>query len=423
MSAVFTLTKATNQLSKDAKQQMKSVIESGISSALLNKKPTSPAEASRMFAVAAAANSIKALCTQAGFKCGQSASTTKRLLLEATESSVVQLQQQQQQEGYSWSPASTLNRRRSVLQDNNSTATDVSAIMSSTRAADIAAKYFVPGFFHLANEISDLLCKSATPATGYLSGGDNGLFVSVANHFGRNYHTAQLAAGPQLDDTGNQAAPNSGDNVHIKFNQDLVGTCVDEEGVQLSSGTCGDVIVPVKLTYTADIDAMLSTAAAAAAPATASKRKLQQSSTLPSGWQVVSGAATLEVLGSTADPFPCDGCTATVTIPLWESAQEYTLYHCAQIVDGVITLDAATASSKGTTAVGSVAAVQCEVNKAGSYVVGMSPDPNRPQGATEVPAEVAAAAVSLCFCCMWLSSLLQMCTMQQYLQGMLRLRS
>jgi hypothetical protein len=381
VSAVATLSKATTKISKDSKQKMLNVATSGIAAAKLSKKPLAAPEAARMWSIVAAGNSMRDVCKIPAVCNAQKAARRHLLGLSLPELDMPV------------SEATDFSRR--MLQDNstaNATASANETATNSTEtaapveepaaavdepAAAPAAPVFVPDFAVQGYTVADLLAPSATPATSYLSGGDNGLFISVANRLGRAYATAStvVVAGPALDVSGSSASASAADNVQIKFSKALTAACVDEEGTVLSEAPCSDVVVPVRVTYTPDAAPLLKPAATG--------RKLAAAEAVPEDFAIVSGAVTVEALGAAAGALPCDGCTATVTIPIWEEKQADMLYHCAQIVDGATVINAAVVTASDVTmseTSPAVPTVSCAVKAAGSFLVGKALDPNRDLG-------------------------------------------
>lgn len=391
-----TLTKASTQLSKDTKDKMLGVADSGIAAAKLKKKALSPAEASRLWAVVAAGNDLQASCKVPG-SCAKAAKVARRLLEElpdwldvntiysrsllesAAAVSPVYAHRNLQQANQTASPSPSTNSTSPAPSPS-----PAPVVVATTPAPVVAADAFTPPHAAQAKNIGDLLAQGAGPAS-YLSGGDNGLYLSVANFIGRNYEQWNVVSGPVLDATGNQATAANGENAQLKFSKPLVGSCVDEDGNAIGkAATCADVVVPVRFTYLPDAAPLISTAAASAVPAS---RKLQAVGERT----IVSGAATVEVAGDSKSALPCDSCTATVSIPTWEQKEEWMLYDCGKIVNGVVTWDVG-ATSSGVQQVGTpaVPTVTCTVSSAGSYIIGKRVDPNRPAGTPEVVKPPAA---------------------------------
>jgi hypothetical protein len=383
VSAVATLTKATTQISKDSKQKMINVAGSGIAAAKLSKKPLAAPEAGRLWSVVAAGNSMRDVCKIAAVCDARTASRRHLLGMSLPELDVPVAEPTQ------------VSRR--LLQDNstanataatneitaNATVTETPAPtptpVEEPTAAPAAPPAFAPDFAEQAYTVADLLAPSASPATSYLSGGDNGLFISVANRLGRTYGAAStvVVAGPALEASGSSASNSAADNVQVQFSKPLTAACVDEEGTVLSDAPCSDVVVPVRVTYTSDATPLLKPAAPGA------WRKLAAAEAVPADFAIISGAVTVESPGAAAGALPCDGCTATVTIPIWEERQADMLYHCAQIVDGATVIDTAVATASDVTTSSTTPAVptvSCAVKQAGSYLVGKSLDPNRNLG-------------------------------------------
>jgi hypothetical protein len=398
---VATLTKATTQISKDSKQKMLNVAGSGIAAAKLSKKPLAAPESARLWSVVAAGNSMHDVCKIAAVCNAKTASRRHLLGLSMPELDMPVAE------------PTVVSRR--LLQDNstaiatvatNDTATNNTAVdtpaaptpapVEEPVAAPAAPPAFAPAFTEQAYTVADLLAPSATPAISYLSGGDNGLFISVANRLGRTYAAASTAVvvGPALEASGSSASASAADNVQVQFSKALTAACVDEEGTVLSDAPCSDVVVPVRVTYTPDATALLKPAATG--------RKLAAAEAVPADFSIVSGAVNVEAPGAAAGALPCDGCTATVTIPIWEEKQAHMLYHCAQIVDGATVIDTAMATASDvemSSTSPAVPTVSCAVNQAGSYLVGKSVDPNRNLGPGTTETYTPQANWPVSYCC------------------------
>jgi hypothetical protein len=370
---------------------MLNVATSGIAAAKLSKKPLAAPEAGRMWSIVAAGNSMRDVCKIPAVCNAQKAARRHLLGLSMPELDVLGLSMPELDVPVS--EATDFSRR--MLQDNSTnnattatnetntngteTAPPAEEILVEEPAAAPAAPAFAPNFAEQGYIVADLLAPSAMPATSYLSGGDNGLFISVANHLGRTYAAAStvVVVGPALDASGNSASASAADNVQIKFSKALTAPCVDEEGTVLSEAPCSDVVVPVRMTYTPDASALIKPAATG--------RKLAAADAVPEGFEIVSGAVTVEAPGAAAGALPCDDCTATVTIPIWEEKQVDMLYHCAQIVDGATVIDAAVVTASDVTmseTSPAVPTVSCAVKAAGSFLVGKALDPDRDLGNT-----------------------------------------
>ncbi|KAF8061401.1 hypothetical protein HT031_004492 [Scenedesmus sp. PABB004] len=418
VSAVATLSKATPSLTRDSKQKMLDVASHGIASATLRSAPLSPSEASRLWSVVAAGNGMRDSCKTPNAACAapaDAASTAARRLLElapafaqelpdwldpVADASARALLEAQASAGAAAvaaprAPAAATSASRRLLQDNAtspspspdaspSPAPEASPSPAPDAAADgAAAPPREPAFAGDARAVAGLLSAAATPAVPYLSGGDNGLFVSVAAQLGRSYDAAPLVVGPALDGTGGTADAASGENPTVRFSADLVGPCVDEDGTALADGDCAAVVVP----------------AAAGAAAAGARRRLAMAGAPPADFTVVSGALTIDAGGAAPGaPLPCGaGCTATVAIPIWEDADPAMWYNCSRVVDGALTLDPADATSRGAAASGTAPAVPtvtCVVSRAGTYLVGKTLNPNRELGTPTDPYEAYAGAVA-----------------------------
>ncbi|KAF6251912.1 hypothetical protein COO60DRAFT_1674268 [Scenedesmus sp. NREL 46B-D3] len=372
VSAVATLTKATTQLSQDSKQKMLNVASSGTAAAQLSKKPLAAPDAARILSVLAAGNSMRDVCKIAAVCNAQKAATRHLLGLSMPEldlpvsGEATDFSRRMLQDGDALNAAGT-NETATNTTDPAAPAEAAPVPVEEPVAAPAAAPAFVPAFAEQATTVADLLAPSATPATSYLSGGDNGLTYAAPS--------TVVVAGPALDASGSSASASAADNVQVQFSKTLTAACVDEEGTVLSDAPCSDVVVPVRVSYTPDATALLKPAATG--------RKLAAATAVPGDFSVVSGAVTVEAPGAAAGALPCDGCTATVTIPIWEEKQADTLYHCAQIVDGVAVIDAAVVTAMDVTmseTSPAVPIVSCVVKAAGSYLVGKALDPNRDLG-------------------------------------------
>lgn len=415
VSAVATLTKATTKVSKDSKQKMRNVASSGTAAVKLSKKPLSPTESSRLFSLVAAGNSMKDVC-KVPVVCDAKPAPARHLLemadwygrslLEAATPMTPAFRPIQEEQ--------TVRYSRHLLVDNSTVSNTTNGTVTSTAssnttaspsptpsaptepapaepAAPAAGPAFVPDYIEQAYTVAGLLSKSASPASRYVSGGDNGLFVSVSNMLGRSYGSSSgsLVVGPALETTGDASTDSAAENPQVLFSAALKGPCVDEDGSKLGDAPCSDVTVPVRITYLPDASLLVQ-------PTATATRKLAAAATLPADFAFVSGAVTVEPAGSDASgALPCDGCTATITIPIWEEQQKDTLYYCTQVVDGALVLDPVVASSGSVTAsqtTPSAPTVACTVNKAGAYLVGKALDPNRNLGTNTTDTPSAAYA-------------------------------
>lgn len=252
VAAVATLSKATQQLSSDAKSKMLSVVGTSITCAKVNKQQVTADEATRMMAVLAAGHGV----TSSGrpVAANRAAGGSSRHLLSLHEQSQLQAQSHAQQP----------NCQKLSGQHASSTAAPAS---SSSRSGDSTSTSFywdgsngsryqlfggrprsllegttafvAPAFLTTVQVIADLLTGAASPGSGYLSGGDNGLYVSVANQLGRSYSSGSgVAVGPVLTGIGGVAAATSGSNAVVSFSQPLKSSCLLEDGSLHPNDTC-----------------------------------------------------------------------------------------------------------------------------------------------------------------------------------------
>lgn len=385
VSAVATLSKASDKISDETRAKMLDVADAGITAADLTANGLSPAEASRLWSVIAAGNSLTDNCNVEGAACAATAESARRRLLHLTR----QLLEAAAAASPSPSPAPATSTVNTSSSNTTTTTTTTNATAGSLASAPADSVSQAAGAALLAGAaaVADLLAVGASPSGGALAGGDNGLFVSVAALLGSGYGTSALAAGPVLAIGGRAADASAGENARVRFSKALQGACVDEEGVALrTGGLCTNVAVPVRLTYLADASMLMAdTDSADTAVAPPASRRRLASHPGSTDFQVVSGAVMLQVddASNTSTAFPCSGgCSASVTIPIWERAASGMLYDCARLEDGlpVVEDDAAQGVVVGSDG---VPAVTCVVNRAGTYLVGKSADPNRPQGTTE----------------------------------------
>lgn len=207
-----TLTKATTQLSSDAKAKMMAVAQSSITSAKVTGAPVSPDQATRMWAVVAAASGVAAGSASAAAAAGAgTAAAAARHLLSAPTGNTTTTS------AY-W--AGSANSRYNLF----------------SRHLLQTAAFAAPPFLSTAADIAALLAASATPGSGFLSGGEGGMYVSVANQLGRAYASSPVAVGPVLAAAGGAADPLSGSNAVVSFSKALSGGCVAEDG-SVDAGT------------------------------------------------------------------------------------------------------------------------------------------------------------------------------------------
>lgn len=180
MSAVSTASNACTELSSDARDNMLSVVDAGLACYDTSFEGAfSPDQATCMFGVLATGSGLEASTPVA----------------EAT-------------------PVS--QRHRHLLATGSQTQRKLLQTVSTS--------YTPPAFLATASHIAQLLSASA-PSSGFLSSGQNGLYVSVANQLGRSYASSQVAAGPALTSAGGAADVHSPDNVVVAFNMPLTGVC------------------------------------------------------------------------------------------------------------------------------------------------------------------------------------------------------
>lgn len=391
VSTVATLSKTSTSLSTDAKSKMLNVGKAGISAAKLSPKPLTPEGGSRLLAVLAAGNGVSATCKLPnGCKQTTAARASRHLLSE--EVCATGFEQCRQAAchvvaGIQADVAALMTAHPHVLSHvmlhSDSAATDnVCCLLpcllqapgharSLQETTNTTTPSFVPVYMADATAIVDLLLQSTTPATQWASSGDNGVYVGVANQLGRNYKGLQsaVAVGPVSAAGGSQADASVKDNVVISVSDNLVGTCKDESGADVTGGSC---LAPLTAVYVTD-------------PAGALDQKAFLTDVVPDGFKAVSGVVTLQAGKVFKGALPCAtaGCTATLRVPVMESADVSKLYQCFQVVDGKVYLStdavAGAASRDIVTAAGDVPTFTCAVKQVGSYLVGKYPDPKYQQ--------------------------------------------
>jgi hypothetical protein len=372
VSAVAVLTKTTSQLSSETKSMMLDVAKSGIISAHLSKQPLTPSQGSRLLAVVAAGNDVSSACKlPSGCVKNAAAKATASRHLLSTQDALAWLGAITLDLGSS--PAARQQKRSLLAETSTANATDTAAT-AITLPSVSRSGIQTTGFMAPLVDIAGLLATSATPATGYLSGGDNGLYVSVANLLGRSYPNSPVYVGPDITGAG-AASVNSSDNVHVAFSKPLTSLCVDDAGEAIANSSCSDSVVPVQVMYLSESSPLL------AAGAT-------RSASLPSDYVTMSGVVTLTA--GSASSLPCDSCTAAITIPIWEYADPTQDYVCTQLSSsGQLSLTNAIVSSGSVTNTASdpaVPTVECTVSKPGSYLVGRTVRAAVPaQGVSELP--------------------------------------
>lgn len=239
VAAVATLSKATQQLSSDTKSKMLSVVDTSIACAKVNKQKVTPDEATRMWAVVGAGHSIAA----AGSNTAAATGAGRHLLARQEEQQLAHLGRSQE----------AGLRANSTDAVTHSTSTSSSSYFDGSSGSryqlfgppprsllEGTTVFPEPAFLATAQAVAALLAVSATPGSGYLSGGDNGLYVSVANQLGRSYSAAGagVAAGPVLTGTGGVAAATSGSNAVVSFSKPLTSNCLNEDGSMEPGTVC-----------------------------------------------------------------------------------------------------------------------------------------------------------------------------------------
>lgn len=234
VAAVATLSKATQQLSSDTKSKMLSVVDTSIACAKVNKQKVTPDEATRMWAMVAAGHGIAPAGSTTAAS-GAAAGAGRHLLARQEERQLTHLKGSQ---------AAGL-RANSTDAVALSTSTSTSSYWDGSSGSryqlfgppprfllEGTTAFTEPAFLATAQAVAALLAASATSGSGYLSGGDNGLYVSVANQLGRSYSAAGagVAAGPVLTGTGGAAAATSGSNAMVGFSKPLTSNCLNEDG-------------------------------------------------------------------------------------------------------------------------------------------------------------------------------------------------
>lgn len=195
--------------------------------------------------------------------------------------------------------------------------------------------------------LAALLAASASPASGFLSSGSNGLYLTVANLLGSMYGGEPLAVGSVLSSAGSNkaASPDAIQNVLVQMLSPLAGICIGESG----STACVDGAVLMMLQYYADPAIVVKlpvteTSNNNVASSSGSGRRLldsipsnnsasTQQSTALQDLQLLTGAVVVSVNGAptAGGSLPCsdrstagsssnsslaDTCEALVTVPL-----------------------------------------------------------------------------------------------------------
>jgi hypothetical protein len=241
VAAVATLTKATQQLSSDVKSKMLSVVATSITCAKVNKQQMTSDEATRMMAVVAAGHGVKSSVMSAAANSAAGGGSRHLLSLYdqlQAQSDAHQPKCQKDCGEHANSGAAAATSSSSYWDGSNGSRYQLfggppRSLLEGTTA------FAAPAFLATAQTIAALLTGAASPGSGYLSGGDNGLYVSVANQLGRSYSSGSgVAVGPVLTGTGGVAAATSGSNAVVSFSQPLTSSCVDENGALDPNNTC-----------------------------------------------------------------------------------------------------------------------------------------------------------------------------------------
>jgi hypothetical protein len=243
VAAVATLSKATQQLSSDAKSKMLSVVDTSITCAKVNKQQVTADEATRMWAVVGAGNGIKASSGNTATSAAGTGSSRHLLAAEPQPHKNTQLLQPKCHEP-DHQGGNRTDPTRSSGDSNDSSYWDGSNGSSyqlygppPRSLLEGTSTYVEPAFIASAQTIASLLSGAASPGAAYLSGGDSGLYVSVANQLGRSYAAGTgVVVGPVLTGTGGVAAATSGSNAVVSFSKPLTGSCVAEDG-SIQAGT------------------------------------------------------------------------------------------------------------------------------------------------------------------------------------------
>jgi hypothetical protein len=277
---------------------------------------------------------------------------------------------------------------------DSATASNLLQVLSGARpaAAQLAASL---------QQVAALLAKTATPASGAVSAGGMGLYVTVGNLVGRSLAGQVLAVGPYmtLSSGSTAAAPSSSRNVLGVFSGALEGSCSSlaaDGSTQVAP--CPDAVVAVQLRLVEAVRELLGSAAAAAAPAggnttaPSGARRLQATPINADDITPLSGAVNVTV-GDTA-ALPCAGstnCTLTLSFPLLtDVAVGDPGVVCLQLVgDTLLVPDATDGWSLGAVTPAAdnpaVKVAQCVVSQSGTYVIARN---------NSVPAPPLAASTS-----------------------------
>lgn len=266
VSAAAALSDTSSASSQETQANLLVLARTAIQSAQMSYVSMSSDQAGQIVAIAAigtgsSSSSNNKMSTST--KTSSKANSSKRLLLSAREPSAVALEAAAGSTGRpGWLgsmrhllSASLPFRRPGRHLQQDSTGTSTATTVSSIKGAALKSTL---------DAIAELLAGSATPATGYVSTGAKGMYVSVANMVGSSYATENLAVGDMLEATGggtaggNKAASSTApSNVLVEFTSPLLGVCdeSDDPAALLTvSGAqgCVDGIVSVVIQYFQD---------------------------------------------------------------------------------------------------------------------------------------------------------------------------
>lgn len=297
LTAASSLCETSSTDSVETKQNLQNIVNSFIQSAQMSSTHLLSDQVSQVLKVLAASTGLNQLSISSV------TANPLRRLLTVTESS----SQQMQQPGWFASMRHALsnglmsNRRgRQLAQTTSTTSSTTNAEVQSTMKA-----------------LASLLAASATPATGYLSSGSSGLYLSVANLLGSTYGAEPVAVGEVVTSSGSNkvALPSAVQNVVVQMLSSLTGNCSDESG---SVTACADSIVSVVLQYYADPTVVIDVSLVDSS-STASRRLLDaavlnnstDTATQLQDLELISGAVVVSVDGAPTEGglLPCDNST------------------------------------------------------------------------------------------------------------------
>lgn len=233
---------------------MLSVVDNSITCAKVNKQKINSDEATRMWAVVAAGSGVKS-ASAAAAAISSAAGGSRHLLArqeEAPARTLLPAQPKCQKESGEHANAT----KAAVPVSSSSDSTSTSSYWDGSNGSryqlfgppprsllEGTTDFTEPAFLATAQAIAALLADSASPGAQYLSGGDNGLYVSVANQLGRSYSASTgVAVGPVLSGTGGVAAPTSGSNAVVSFSKPLTSNCLAEDGSVQTNTACRYVV-------------------------------------------------------------------------------------------------------------------------------------------------------------------------------------